>query len=210
MGTPKYPDDWAARFAALENGVKDALTAARSRVKFARLLAQMLTVGEGNDRIEIDPTSRTITFYLTGPEVPAARLLASEGTGYTVLVMASTHQAGAVAATPATANVESGGWYASLHSQSSPGARAEYQAKIEPSGQACTAQTTALGGGTPTQNRITLWTSGELEILADVGTWIQGRSGAPAAGSGGGYLYATAAGALRWRGPTTDTQIAPA
>ena len=45
MGTPNYPSDWATSWSRVQTTVKAAMTAARSRVKFAKIIAAALQVG---------------------------------------------------------------------------------------------------------------------------------------------------------------------
>lgn len=213
-GTPPYPDDWATRFKALEDRVKALFTAAQSRVAYAKIVASLLTVGDGTQRIEIDPATKTITFYLT--DSPAAQLTASAygGSEATGLSMESVNEANTVITVDTTARVESGGYHAQLHAESSTGPVAQADVQVNDALAAITIA--AQGGGTDdsislqTDGQITLDPDGDLYLSPGTGVWIQGIGTTPGAFAGGGYLYATSAGALRWRGPTTNTVIAPA
>lgn len=214
-GIPRYPDDWATRIRELERQVKDLFTAANSRVRFTRLLAQMLIVGDGSNRIEIDPVSRTITFYLVGD--PAV-LHARGNVNTTVLEMLATHTADAEVNANTSSVVSSGGEQAGMQVTKSElfGISANIGVNFSADGNSTAANITARGDAATTVVNITsdgnIYLTGkkiQLFPTAGGGVFFTGQSAPPATG-GGGYLYATPAGALRWRGPSTDTQIAPA
>ncbi|GAA2618706.1 hypothetical protein SMC26_40265 [Actinomadura fulvescens] len=74
MGTPNYPADWAGELNRIKGGVKDALTAARTRVKFARIAAAELVVGV--------LTGRRIVINPEGSSRPIIRFYPDDGTDY--------------------------------------------------------------------------------------------------------------------------------
>lgn len=213
-GKPKYPPDWATKFKALEKKVNDTFTAAQTRIAYTKVVAQLLTVGSGNGRIEIDPSAGTISFFVNSTPAAVLQAFAASGDTGTSLFAETTHKSDDAVPLDATATVSSQGYAAQVRADANAGASAQVVTQVVAAG--AQVQISALGG---TTDLITLWSDGDVSLICSAGgavrvhgkaLWIDSTSSTPAAASGGGYLYVGSGGALHYRGASTDTQIAPA
>ncbi|MFC6884679.1 MULTISPECIES: hypothetical protein [Actinomadura] len=100
MGTPNYPDDWADQWNQMRTGIQAAMTAARARVKFAKIAAAELIVGTlTGRRIVINPeggAEPSIRFYPEGIPENYAEIWGRadpDSPGYTRLVLSTTQTA---------------------------------------------------------------------------------------------------------------------
>ncbi|MQY07747.1 hypothetical protein [Actinomadura macrotermitis] len=100
MGTPNYPDDWADQWNRMRTGLQAAMTAARARVKYARIAAAEILVGEQpGRRIVVNPegaATPSIRFYPEGVPENYAEILGSadpDSPGFTRMLLNTMTQA---------------------------------------------------------------------------------------------------------------------
>lgn len=193
MGTPLYPEDWALKFKALEDRCKALFTAAQSRVKYARIVADLLTVGEGNGRIEIVPGSPAVIRFNSDLGQEATISYATSPTESTVNIHAS---GGGEFETHGSLNID-GVLVGSSVSSDDGDVTAQVTAFLQESPKYATVMIYAVGQGAATAYETV------VEIVASGGLVLPSLAANPAGAnpSNSGVLY-TVGTSLRWRDPT--------